>query len=128
MDPAWGVRWTRPEGGLFLWVMLPEGLSSRDLLMKTLDRDIAFVVGTSFHCDRSGQNTMRLNFSFPTLEQLDTAIERMALSIGEMIAERKPAEVKPAEISPEFEGFALCDGAHSLDHLAWNLAVTEVVE
>jgi len=64
-----GVKWTRPEGGMFLWVTLPEGLDSQELLPKAIERKVAYVPGQPFHPDGSGANTMRVNFSnaSPTL-------------------------------------------------------------
>ncbi len=62
-DPDMGVRWTRPQGGLFLWVRLPHGLDSLQLLTEAIEQRVAFVPGASFHPDGSGANTLRLNFS-----------------------------------------------------------------
>jgi 2-aminoadipate transaminase len=128
MDPAWNVRWTRPDGGLFLWLTLPESLDSGELLRRALDRNVAFVSGGAFHCDRSGHNTARLNFSYPSVEQLDLAVERLARCVESMLDE-VPAEtaVTAPEVplpSPEL----LVDGEHTLNQLAWNLALAEVVE
>ena len=93
MDPAWGVRWTRPEGGLFLWMTLPDGADSRDLFRRTIQEKVAFVNGSAFHCDGSGQSTLRLNFSYPSIEKLGQAAERLARCIGEMVGERpRPQE------------------------------------
>jgi 2-aminoadipate transaminase len=78
-----GVRWTRPEGGLFLWVKLPKKMSSNDLLPKAIENKVAYVIGSAFHCNGKGQNTMRLNFSYPTLEQIDEGIQRLAKMIKE---------------------------------------------
>jgi 2-aminoadipate transaminase len=69
-DPAWGVHWTRPEGGLFVWVTLPVWMDAAELFQRALAENVAFVVGGVFHCDGSGRNTLRLNFSHPRLEQL----------------------------------------------------------
>jgi 2-aminoadipate transaminase len=60
---ATGVRWTRPQGGLFLWVTLPGGIDTSRLLEAAVLEKVAFVPGVCFHPDGSGQNTMRLNFS-----------------------------------------------------------------
>src|SRR5262249_19871708 len=57
------ARWTRPHGGMFIWVTLPEPLDAEDVLRRALDADVAFVPGRSFHADDSGRNTLRLNFS-----------------------------------------------------------------
>jgi 2-aminoadipate transaminase len=76
------VEWTKPEGGLFLWLILPEGWDSMVLLEKfAIPRDVAYVIGQAFHFDGSGQNTMRLTFSFPTKEQIQEGIVRLAAAI-----------------------------------------------
>ncbi len=85
IDPSWGVHWTKPEGGLFLWMTLPEQMNARRLLEMTLEENVAFVVGSAFYCDGGGRNTMRLNFSFPSGDQLRTGVERIARSIGKLI-------------------------------------------
>jgi DNA-binding transcriptional MocR family regulator len=57
-------RWTRPEGGMFIWVTLPEQLDAEFLLRRSIaEEKIAFVPGASFHADGTGHNTLRLNFS-----------------------------------------------------------------
>lgn len=73
-----GVTWTRPEGGLFLWVRLPEGLDAGALLQAALAEGVAYVPGQAFHCDGSGRNTMRLNFSYPSEAQIAEGIARLA--------------------------------------------------
>ncbi len=78
-----GVEWSKPEGGLFLWVKLPKRLSANDLFPKAIESKVAYVVGSAFHCNGRGQNTMRLNFSFPTEQQIDEGIQRLAKMIKE---------------------------------------------
>ncbi len=73
-----GVDWTYPEGGLFLWVTLPKNLDAEKLFPKAVEKKVAYVVGSAFHFDRSGKNTMRLNFSYPTEEQIIEGIKRLA--------------------------------------------------
>jgi len=65
-----GTRYTRPEGGLFIFVTLPEGLNTGDLFKEAIERDVAFVPGTSFFPDGGHENTLRLNFSNSTLTQI----------------------------------------------------------
>ncbi|MCA9178243.1 MAG: PLP-dependent aminotransferase family protein [Planctomycetales bacterium] len=77
-----GLRWTRPEGGLFLWLTLPPELDARELLPKAIAAQVAYVIGGAFHCDGSGQNTMRLNFSYPSLASIDIGVRRLAQIIG----------------------------------------------
>jgi 2-aminoadipate transaminase len=74
-----GVRWTKPKGGLFLWVTLPAGVDSAALLREALEREkVAFVPGASFFPSGGGENTCRLNFSYCTPELIDEGIRRLA--------------------------------------------------
>ncbi len=79
-----GVTWTEPEGGLFLFVQLPEGYNSRDLFKIAMEKHVAFVVGDVFFCDGKGQNTMRINFSFMSDEKIIEGVKRLADSIREL--------------------------------------------
>jgi len=82
-----GVSWTRPAGGLFLWLRLPEGMDTEQLLRPAVEEEgVAYVVGSGFHADGSGKNTMRLNFSFPSDEQIDEGIHRL----GNLVRKRLP--------------------------------------
>ena len=65
-----GVHWTHPEGGLFLFLTMPEGFDAVKFYDKALDAGVAYVAGEFFHPDRSGKNTMRLNFSFMSPERI----------------------------------------------------------
>jgi 2-aminoadipate transaminase len=76
-----GVTWTKPEGGLFLWVRLPEGMSADDMFQDALKENVAYVIGSAFHCNGSGKNTMRLNFSYPTPDEIDEGIKRLATAV-----------------------------------------------
>lgn len=58
-----GTRWTRPEGGLFIWVRLPDGLDAQQLLPRALDQKVAFVPGSAFFAENPQREFMRLNFS-----------------------------------------------------------------
>lgn len=69
-----GVRWTHPEGGLFLFLTMPDGFDAVKFYDKALDAGVAYVAGEFFHPDRSGKNTMRLNFSFMTPERITEGI------------------------------------------------------
>ena len=72
------VRWTRPEGGLFLFLTLPEGFDAVAFYEKALTAGVAYVAGEFFHPDRSGKNTMRLNFSFMAPERISEGIRLLA--------------------------------------------------
>ncbi|HVU69041.1 MAG TPA: PLP-dependent aminotransferase family protein [Ktedonobacteraceae bacterium] len=71
------VHWTHPEGGLFLWVTVPEGIDTAQLLGDALEYRIAFVPGAAFHANGGGANTMRLSFSNVNQEQIEEGIRRL---------------------------------------------------
>ena len=73
-----GVQWTHPEGGLFLFLTMPEGFDAVKFYDKALDAGVAYVAGEFFHPDRSGKNTMRLNFSFMAPERITEGIRILA--------------------------------------------------
>lgn len=78
-----GVTWTRPEGGMFVWVTLPEGMDGAALLERSLARDkVAFVPGAAFYPDGSGRNTIRLNFSSPTEAMIEEGLSRLGRLIS----------------------------------------------
>lgn len=78
-----GVKWSKPEGGLFLWIELPKRVSATALFPKAIEKKVAYVVGSAFHCDGKGQNTMRINFSYPTEQQIVDGIQRLAEMLRE---------------------------------------------
>ena len=76
-----GVTWTKPEGGLFLFLNLPEDMDAKDLFEIAIQKNVAFVLGSAFHCDGSGKNTMRINFSYVDEEHSRIGVQRLAESI-----------------------------------------------
>jgi 2-aminoadipate transaminase len=86
-----GVKWTHPEGGLFLWMTLPECIDSRELLTEALKFKVAFVPGCSFFADGSHPNTMRLNFSYASPDLINEGIGRLAKAVKQFIAKDKKA-------------------------------------
>ena len=80
-----GVSFTEPDGGLFLWVTLPEKINTTELLPKAVDRKIAYIPGSAFYTDGGGQNTMRLNYSKPTEEEIKIGIPRLAELFAEAL-------------------------------------------
>jgi 2-aminoadipate transaminase len=77
------VKWTEPQGGLFLFVTLPVHMDSDTIFKKAIDKNVAFVPGSSFFCNDSGRNTMRLNFSFSNPANIEEGIKRLASVIRE---------------------------------------------
>ncbi|HLF55923.1 MAG TPA: PLP-dependent aminotransferase family protein, partial [Thermoanaerobaculia bacterium] len=86
-----GVSWTRPQGGLFLWVTLPEGLDSARVLRRAIEAKVAFVPGRVFYPDGGGERSMRLNFSYCPPETIEEGIRRL----GEVVA----AELEPRAVA-----------------------------
>lgn len=80
-----GVRWTHPEGGLFLWATLPEHIDAAELMKVAIEDKVAFVPGGSFHPDGRGKNTMRLNFSYCKPALIAEGIERLGRAVKRMI-------------------------------------------
>ncbi len=73
-----GVRWTHPEGGLFLFLTMPEGFDAVKFYDTALDAGVAYVAGEFFHPDGSGKNTMRMNFSFMSPEKITDGVRLLA--------------------------------------------------
>ena len=82
-----GVQWTHPEGGLFLFLTMPEGFDAVKFYDKALDAGVAYVAGEFFHPDRSGKNTMRLNFSFMSPERISEGIRLLADLLGSELSD-----------------------------------------
>ena len=79
------VSFTDPEGGMFLWVTLPKGISSMDLFDSAIKQNVAFVPGDPFYTNRTGVNTFRLNYTNSDAETIETGIKRLAGCIKELI-------------------------------------------
>ena len=73
-----GTTWTRPEGGFFVWVTLPEGFDTAAMLPRAVTARVAYVPGTAFYADGLGSRQMRLSFCFPTPERIVEGIRRLA--------------------------------------------------
>jgi 2-aminoadipate transaminase len=78
------ATWTKPEGGLFVWATLPDYIDTSDLLARALRENVAFVPGAAAFVDGRGRNSMRLNFSGSTEDEIREGIRR----IGRVIAEQ----------------------------------------
>jgi len=80
------VKWTEPQGGLFLFVTLPVHLDSNVIFRKAIEKNVAFVAGSTFFCNDSGHNTMRINFSFSNNNEIETGVQRLAMVISDELA------------------------------------------
>jgi 2-aminoadipate transaminase len=85
------ARYTRPAGGLFVWAELPRHIDTRELLLDAVQERVAFVPGQGFYPDKTGTNTMRLNFSNVPPEQLREGIRRLGVAIQRRLSD-SPSE------------------------------------
>lgn len=73
-----GTTWTRPAGGFFVWVTLPEGLDTQAMLPRGVNARVAFVPGAAFYADGQGARNVRLSYCFPPAERIQLGVERFA--------------------------------------------------
>ena len=71
------ITWTRPKGGMFLWVTLPDSVNATDLAYEAVEQNVAYVPGEAFFADGKGKNTLRLSYSVATPEQIEAGMERL---------------------------------------------------
>jgi 2-aminoadipate transaminase len=83
------IKCTKPEGGMFLWVTLPENISSLHLFKLATEKNVAFVPGKAFYVDGGGDNTLRLNFSNSDEQKIEDGIKRLAKVIKRILEENK---------------------------------------
>ena len=80
-----GITFTRPQGGLFSWVELPENINARDVLVKCLEKNVAYVPGGSFFPNSGKENTFRINFSNMPEDRIVEGLERLADVLNEFV-------------------------------------------
>ena len=79
------VTYTKPEGGMFLWVTLPNGKSSLSLLDKAIEKKVAFVPGDPFYVNKKDVNTLRLNYTCSDEKTIEEGIKRLSICLKEII-------------------------------------------
>jgi 2-aminoadipate transaminase len=79
------IQWNEPDGGMFLWVRLPEGMSAIELLPHAVERGVAFVPGSAFYADHADPRTLRLSFVTANVEQIRTGVGLLAQAIREHV-------------------------------------------
>jgi 2-aminoadipate transaminase len=101
------AEWTRPQGGMFIWVTLPDFIDTTDLLARALRDNVAFVPGAAAYLDGRGHNSMRLNFSASSGDDIREGVRRIGEVVKEQVdlygtltGERKPPRA-PAEEPPQ---------------------------
>ncbi len=109
-----GTTWTRPDGGFFVWVTLPEGFDTAAMLPRAVTARVAYVPGTAFYADGFGSRQMRLSFCFPTPERIVEGVRRLAAVLdseldvmrtfgaaGHAALSPRPANRGPSSPSPD---------------------------
>ena len=81
-----GLAWTRPEGGFFVWVTLPEGIDTYPLLQKAIDAGVVFIPGAAFSPSDEPSNKLRLAFSAVPAEAIEEGVRRLAPVLREAVA------------------------------------------
>ncbi len=118
------ATWSKPEGGLFLWATLPDFIDTTDLLARALRDNVAFVPGVAAFADgRTGRNSMRLNFSGSTEEEIREGVRRIGAVVSEQvelygaITREQPAAPRPGTRYPGVEGSDSVPGTGGADVL-----------
>ena len=81
-----GVTWSRPDGGMFLWARLPEGMNAIELLPEAVERNVAFVPGAAFYAEAPDARTLRLSFVTASPAQIDAGIKALADTVRARLA------------------------------------------
>lgn len=87
-----GATWTRPKGGFFLWVTLPEGVDAVDIIEECRDNLVDYIPGPSFYSDGSGRRSLRLSFSAVSPDEIDAGISRLAGVVKAHLSVGAPAD------------------------------------
>jgi len=75
------IKWTKPDGGLFLWMSFPEYVDTEKMFMQAIEENVAYVIGSAFYANSGGNNALRINFSYPSEKQIDEGVQRLARAV-----------------------------------------------
>lgn len=101
-----GTTWTRPTGGFFVWLTVPEGLDSAAMLPRAVTELVAYTPGTAFYADGRGQHNIRLSYCFPTPERIRIGVERLSrvlrreLDIAQTFGLAESTRRRPRDLGP----------------------------
>ncbi len=101
------LSWTKPEGGMFLWVNLPGWMDSSELLKKALKKRVAFVTGKAFFADpREGSSSLRLNFTHPSDEMITEGLRRLGSVVNQELVSKwdRPPESLDSRMEDAVKG------------------------
>lgn len=96
-----GARWTVPSGGFYIWLALPDGLHSKDMLPRAIAERVAYVPGTGFYADGTGGAHLRLCYSFPPPDRIREGVRRLAAVIEQESALRSAFGVSAGASGPD---------------------------
>lgn len=90
-----GLKWTQPQGGLFLWVTLPESIDTAEMFHSAIEKQVAYVVGTAFYPDGGGRNSFRMNFSYSSMTEIEEGVKRLSEVISSWKGGREASIITP---------------------------------
>lgn len=90
-----GLKWTHPQGGLFLWVTLPESIDTAEMFHSAIEKQVAYVVGTAFYPDGGGRNSFRMNFSYSSKAEIEEGVKRLSEVISSWKGGREASIITP---------------------------------
>lgn len=90
-----GLKWTKPQGGLFLWVTLPENMDSAEIFRNAIEKQVAYVVGTAFYPEGGGRNSFRMNFSYSRKAEIEEGVKRLSQVIASWKGGQENAIITP---------------------------------
>lgn len=90
-----GLKWTHPQGGLFLWVTLPESIDTAEMFHSAIEKQVAYVVGTAFYPDGGGRNSFRMNFSYSSKAEIEEGVKRLSEVISSWKGDREASIITP---------------------------------
>ncbi len=90
-----GLKWTHPQGGLFLWVTLPDDMDAGEMFQSAIEKQVAYVVGTAFYPDGGGRNAFRMNFSYSSMAEIEEGVKRLSQVIDSWKGGQQAAIITP---------------------------------
>ncbi|MEX5637914.1 PLP-dependent aminotransferase family protein [Parafrankia sp. FMc2] len=91
-----GATWTRPDGGFFVWLTLPDGVNTKAMLPRAIAARVAYVPGVGFYADGSGGTSMRLSYCYPPPERIREGVGRLGAVVRDELALRDTFAARPA--------------------------------
>jgi 2-aminoadipate transaminase len=97
------ATWSRPDGGFYIWLTLPQGLDAKAMLPRAVTARVAYVPGTAFFADGFGSRSMRLSYCYPTPERIREGVRRLGAVIDQELELRATFGASRQAISRGYE-------------------------